>query len=212
MGFRRQRHLCIGDSLFTIPLAVLLLAASLARKRLFAIVALAWVISYPLIGLIQRERAIEGGYAAAATRNHYPPALVAKPSFGNLIVWKTVYEIDDHYYVDAIRAGLDIDFFPGESVPKLELKRDFPWLATGSQQARDIDRFRWFSNGFIAKDPENGNRIIDIRYSMIPNEISALWGIELSKDAHLERHALYETSRERPRAKANHLLQMIFND
>jgi hypothetical protein len=32
--------------------------------------------------------------------------------------------------------------YPGDSVPKLDLERDFPWLDHKSQQARDIERFR----------------------------------------------------------------------
>lgn len=201
----------IIDPLYTLPLAALLLTACISKKRKFAIIALSWVISYPLIGLIQRERAIDGAQLLALERNHYPVELAVKPSFGNLLVWKTVYEVDNRYYVDAVRAGMDVTVFSGDVVEKLQLNRDFPWLIAGSQQALDIDRFRWFSNGYIAKDPDNANRIIDIRYSMVPNEINALWGIELSRGAKKEKHAVYKTNRDASQAKIDQFLNMIIN-
>jgi inner membrane protein len=71
-----------------------------------------------------------------------------------------------------------------------------PWLDPLSQQARDIERFRWFSNGYIARDPHYINRVIDVRYSMIPNEVAPLWSIELQPGASKEQHVAYRVHRE----------------
>ena len=68
---------------------------------------------------------------------------------------------------------------PGTSVARLELERDLPWLDADSQQARDVERFRWFSDGYVALDPSVPNRVIDMRYSLVPNEIDPLWGVDL---------------------------------
>ena len=65
-----------------------------------------------------------------------------------------------------------------------------------SQQARDIERFGWFSNGYIALDPINSQRIIDVRYSLVPNEIASLWGIQLSPAAEADSHVTYTTARQ----------------
>jgi|TARA_B110000908_G_scaffold172467_1_gene240111 inner membrane protein len=201
----------IIDPVYTLTLSALLLSAYISKQRKLAVIGLIWVVSYPLFGLIQRERAIDGAQRVAAERNHIPINLAAKPSFGNLLVWKTVYEVDNQYYVDAVRAGIDINVFSGDNVEKLNLGRDFPWVVAGSQQAADIDRFRWFSNGYIAKDPGNANRIIDIRYSMVPNEINALWSIELSRGADGDSHAIYKTNREASQANIDQFLRMIVN-
>ena len=107
-----------------------------------------------------------------------------------------VYETDDRYYVDAVRAGLAARVFRGDSVEKLNIARDLPWLDRASQQARDIERFRWFSNGYIARDPLFPNRVIDIRYSMIPNELAPLWSIELRPEARTDEHAAYLVHRD----------------
>ena len=201
----------IIDPVYTLTLSALLLSAYISKQRKLAVIGLIWVVSYPLFGLIQRERAIDGAQRVAAERNHIPINLAAKPSFGNLLVWKTVYEVDNQYYVDAVRAGIDINVFSGDNVEKLNLGRDFPWVVADSQQAADIDRFRWFSNGYIAKDPGNANRIIDIRYSMVPNEINALWSIELSRGANGDSHAIYKTNREASQANIDQFLRMIVN-
>ena len=63
------------------------------------------------------------------------------------------------------------------------MARDLRWLDGSSQQARDVERFRWFSDGYVAMDPAVPNRVIDIRYSVVPNQIVALWGIDLDPSA-----------------------------
>lgn len=186
----------IIDPLFTLPL---LLAVVLAAKRgrpLFARLGLVWACSYMALGLWQRSEAEEIGYALAAKRGHDVVRLEAKPSFANILVWKVVYETRDRYYVDAVRASLAPRVFSGDSVKKLDIPRDLPWLDRDSQQARDIERFRWFSNGYVARDPMNPNRVIDIRYSMIPNELAPLWSIELHPAAGSDDHADYLVHRE----------------
>ena len=204
-------NISIIDPIYTLPILLLVITAVISKNKLYARLALSWVLIYPLLGVIQRERAEHIGWQLATERGHKPLQLAAKPSFANLIVWKIVYETDNKYYVDAVRVGINTNTYPGESIDKLDLKRDFPWLNSDSQQAKDIERFRWFSNGYIAKDPKNPNRIIDIRYSMIPNKVDALWGIELSKNATQNAHVKY-THNHASRGSALQILKnMILN-
>jgi inner membrane protein len=81
-------------------------------------------------------------------------------------------------------------------VLKLDISRDLPWLQQDSQQARDIERFRWFSNGYVARHPQHPDRVIDVRYSMIPNELAPLWSIELRRGARADEHASYLVHRD----------------
>jgi len=186
----------VVDPLFTVPLLTLVVLAALRKRPRFAVAGLVWAISYLAVGLVQRDRAVEVGYEVAAARGHTPLRLEAKPSFGNIVVWKVVYETDQSYYVDAVRAGLSSTIYRGEQVAKLDVARDFPWLDPESQQARDIERFRWFSNDYLARDPLHPNRIIDVRYSMIPNQVNALWSIELTPSATAADHVAYTTDRD----------------
>ncbi|MEH6550775.1 MAG: metal-dependent hydrolase [Pseudomonadales bacterium] len=204
-------NLPIIDPLYTLPILGLVVAAGWKQRVLFARLALAWILIYPLIGVVQRDRATAVGWEIASSRGHQPIQLEAKPSFANLLVWKTVYETEDRYYVDAVRVGTTSKIYPGESVEKLVLARDLPWLLPESQQAKDIERFRWFSNGYIAKDPDNHYKVIDIRYSLIPNEIKALWSLEVSPLAGIKDHALYTTTRDASGDAASALKQMVFD-
>ena len=184
------------DPLYTLPLLVGVLMAALKKQARFARVALIWALVYPLVGSIQRDRAIAAGWELAMSRGHQPVRLEAKPSFGNIVLWKTVYETDRYYYVDALHVAGELKHYMGERAEKLDIARDFGWLDLDSQQARDIERFRWFSNGYIALDPTNSQRIIDLRYSLVPNEIASLWGIQLSSTADADSHVLYTTARQ----------------
>ncbi len=199
----------IIDPLFTLPLLLGVLLAARFERPLFARLALLWGLSYMALGLLQRDAAVDMGIALAESRGHQPLRLEAKPSFANILVWKVVYETDDRYFVDAVRAGLSPKVFPGDSVEKLDIARDMPWLDLSSQQARDIERFRWFSNGYIARDPLYRNRVIDIRYSMIPNEVDPLWSIELRPGAALEDHAAYLVHRDAGPDRLGTMWQMV---
>ncbi len=185
----------IIDPVYTLIIIALVVAAALRKNPLLARIALAWVLVYPMLGLLQRERAETLGWQLAQQRGHQPQRLEAKPSFANLWVWKIVYETEQRFYIDAVRVAIDTAVYEGDSVEKLNLQRDLPWLNADSQQAQDIERFRWFSNGYIAKDPRRPNRIIDVRYSLVPNEIDALWGIGLQPDAGLNEHVSYLAER-----------------
>ena len=186
----------IIDPLFTVPMLVLIVVAAIKKHPAYARVALLWGFAYMSLGLWQRNEAMKMGFEIAQSRGHVPLRLEAKPSFANILVWKIVYETDNKFYVDAVRATLVPKQFPGSSIDKLELPRDFPWLDKNSQQGQDIERFRRFSNGYVALDPIHVNRVIDIRYSMIPNELTPLWSIELRPGAAATAHAAYLVHRQ----------------
>jgi inner membrane protein len=117
-----------------------------------------------------------------------------------LLVWKALYEYEGRYYVDAVRVGFTPTYFPGESAAKFNPARDFPFLTPTSQQAKDIERFRWFSDDWLALDDEDAAMIVDMRYSQIPNAIKGLWGIKVlpgrAETAHVEWSVQRETGSE----------------
>ncbi len=202
----------IIDPLFTIPLIIFAVMASIQQRSRLAVCAVSWVFVYLGIGVIQHERAIDVGRELAASRGHEVIRLEVKPSFANLVVWKSIYETPDRFYVDGVRPGFGQDkIWEGESIAKLNAARDFPWLDADTQQAKDIERFRWFSADYLALDPLNSQRIVDIRYSMLPNEITPIWGIELSALAHPEQHIVYTVTRKSSEDVLDEFLAMIFD-
>ena len=198
-------NVSVVDPLFTLPALALIVFASIRKQPRLARFAIAWAVAYLLLGVLQHERAEAAGRVLAEERGHAPVRLEAKPGFANLLLWKVVYEVDDQYYVDAVRVGWDVKIYLGEKIQKFDLAAHAPWLDHNSQQARDIERFRWFSNDYLAIDEQN--RIGDVRYSVLPNEIKPLWGILLDPNASKDQHVKYFTGhRERSTDK---LLNML---
>ena len=157
-----------------------------------------------------QDRAERAGAELAAIRGQKPIELEAKPSFGNILVWNVIYRAGDRYYVDAVRAGIDITILPGQSAEKININGHFPNVKLGTQQADDIERFRKFSSGYLARDPHHPARIIDVRYSMVPNEIDALWSIEIENLASPDDHVTFVTNRSDARNKLTKLIAIIF--
>lgn len=203
----------IIDPLFTIPILLLLLVMLVKKSKAVGYLMASYAVIYLGIGSIQEQRATNVAYVLAHSRGHQAINLNVKPSFMNLIVWKSIYEYQGHYYVDALRVTRTHSLYPGKRIAKLDLERDLNWLEQDSQQAKDVERFRWFSADHLAIDPDNPNRIIDMRYSMLPNKLDGLWGILLNPNAAQQDHITWTTNRsvtDRKQAIAI-LWQMVIN-
>ena len=202
----------IIDPVFTLPLLFLVLATVIIKKPVLVHVAIVWMCIYFAIGVTQHNRAINVGEQIIASRGHQVLRLEVKPSFANLIVWKIVYETDDHYYVDAVKLGwFDSHIWEGDHVKKLDVDRDLPWLDKASQQAKDIERFRWFSAGFVSRDLKNPYKVVDMRYSSLPNQVKPLWGIRLSPQANESEHVQFYAEPKDNDSDFSELWKMIWN-
>lgn len=199
----------IIDPSFTIPVLILLIISVTKKNKFFSRLALFWIIFYCILGVIQKERAEKIGIENAMSRGHEILNLEVKPSLGNLFLWKVIYSTKSKYYVDAVKVGFDKKIYIGTNIDKLNIEQSYPWLDHNSQQAKDIERFRWFSGGYIALSQKHPNRIIDIRYSMLPNEVKGLWGIELNENANKEQHIKYIFDRQRDIDSLKKLWNMI---
>jgi inner membrane protein len=201
-------NISVIDPLFTLPIILFLMCAYLKRSRVFIFLGLGWVIFYISIGFIQRERALSLGHDIALSRGHSAVVWVVKPSIGNLILWKTVYEFEDFYYVDAIRLTTDVQHCPGQRIAKFDLKKHLKHLKKDSQQAQDIERFRKFSAGYLSFDPEM-NLIMDTRYSLLPNEITPLWGIVVNPHEDTEKHVKWWQNRVPNKAQRSKFIALL---
>lgn len=204
----------IIDPLFTLPVVVLVILAVVKNRVNYARAGFAWAVVYLAAGLIQNHRAETAAYELAQLRGHQIERLHVKPSFGNRHLWKSIYEYQGRYYVDAIKLLWNTEFYYGTSIEKLNVQRDFPWLAENTQQRKDIERFRWFSNDFLALAPENKNIIMDVRYSFIPNTIKLMWGIKLDEQTtgkdKADAHVKYDVRRNlNPKVRSEYM-DMLF--
>ena len=201
-------NISVVDPLFTVPLVIgVILACRLHSQRMVQICIL-WIVSYLSLGWIQMERATTVGAQIAATRGHQPSELSMKPSFGNLLVWKSIYAHEGRYYVDGIRTGWDVTVCPGTSVEKLDRTKHLPFMQAESQQAIDLERFRWFSQGYLAATGVPGE-VTDMRYSMVPNQVDPMWGITLTEGASSDQHIEWWTRREADEQRRDEFFQLL---
>ena len=189
-------NVSVIDPLFTLPLLILLVMSAIRRQPRIAVYGLCWGMSYLGFGLVQHQRALSAAEQIVSHRQHDPIRLEVKPGFANLLVWKALYEYDGRYYVDAVRAGITPTYFPGESAHPLGLAENFPSLDPDSQQATDIERFRLFSDDWLAIDSSDASLIVDMRYSQLPNAIKGLWGIRILPEKEATQHVEWTVQRE----------------
>ena len=204
----------IIDPLFTLPVLVLILIAAVKKNSLFARLAFVYAVLFLALGVLQNNRAEAALHELARQRGHQVERIHVKPSFGNRHVWKLIYEYDGRYYVDGVKLLIDTEYITGTSIQKLDIKRDFPWLPPASQQAKDVERFRWFSDDFLAVSPQDSNLIMDMRYSFLPNQIKSMWGVEVNKyhvdENDIDAHVFYEMNGSMDKETQERFLKMIF--
>lgn len=197
------------DPLFTLPLVILMGLATWRRQRLFAFAGLAWALLYLSIAAVQHQRALDTALMVAESRNQQPQRLTVKPGFANLLVWKAIYEAEGRIHVDGIRVAASSAHCPGTSIPVLNEARDLPWLDPDSQQARDLERFLWYSDDWLALDPDDPTYVVDVRYASLPNRIEALWGLKLDPDAGPAAHSSWHVVQSRRSEDLDQLLDLL---
>ncbi len=173
----------IIDPAFTLPLIAMVVVSRLRKNMRWGIYALAYALLYMGLASWQHTRVIGVLRELAISRGHtslpgQPPFRVhAKPSFANLILYRGLYEYQDHFYVDAIR----LPFFGKprvyEGSSKKRVHPEDIYADTNSQGYVDLKKFEWFSDGFLVQSNMNPLIINDFRYAILPNGDEELWGV-----------------------------------
>ena len=201
-------NISIIDPLFTIPALILMGIAIKTRKKIFSFFAIGWITFYLSLGFVQYERASLAAIELAESRGHVAERMTLKPSFGNLILWKSIYQYDEDFYVDAIRIVQSATWCLGENIKVFNYEYHLPNLNKDSQQGEDIERFRWFSQDYLGYNKEK-NLVTDIRYSMIPNQIAPMWGLVIDDMRDINEHAIWWTSRDLKQSQLDLFKEML---
>jgi len=201
--------IAIIDPVFSLVLVAALILGFKYGKPVPARIGLALAGAYLLFGLWQHQNALQSAIELAQRRGHEPQRIIVKPTLANLVLWRSVYQLDDLFYVDAIRVGPGPErIYPGGSVREFNLERDRPQLERESVLAGDIARFARLADGYVVPDPGRANVLTDIRYSMLPTGITPMWGIDLGVGL-ASRHAKFEVYRDRPDNARDLFLAML---
>ncbi|MEM8486566.1 MAG: metal-dependent hydrolase [Bacteroidota bacterium] len=201
----------IFDPLFSLGLLLALGIGLVKHKPGVAKIGLAFAGAYLLLGVMQQHRAASLARAEAAETGHTVERLIVKPTMGNLVLWRSVYQSEGMYYVDAVRVGLPNQsrVFKGDMVDVFDVSRDLPRLSAQTTLYDDIQRFAVFSDGFLAWHPDQPNVLGDVRYAMLPTSTRPLWGITLNLDAPNE-HVSFDTYRSLSAGERKAFLAMLF--
>jgi len=172
-------------------------------------VGLLLCVSYLTISAWQLDRAETFVRQLATQRGHHIERLVVKPSLGNIILWRSTYVSNDTIYIDAVRVGWSkIKHYAGSHIARLhqdEIKKTFK---DGSVLVKDIQRFNYFSDNYLAWHPTKNNVIGDMRYSLLPDSVEPLWGIEFDKQQGQE-HVRFVTFRTNKKAERDRFFSML---
>ena len=180
------------------------------RQKFVVWICLVLAATYLLLGVYQREQVKLRVTELAQQRGQNAMEILVKPTLGNLLLWRAVYASDDDYYIDAIhRNPLSgrVLIIEGESVSRFtpeELELD-----AESVLFKDIKRFQFFSDGYLARDPNRPDFLIDVRYANLPHRIHPLWGIHIDT-SRPQQHARYEILRDRSTETRDRFLNLLF--
>ena len=201
----------IVDPVFTLALIIAVVMAWRRRSQLPARLGLGIAALYLVMAVVQLQRAESAIESLAVSRGHTPARLMAKPSFGNILLWRSIYEHEGRFYVDAVQVGTKPRLYEGSSIRKYQPVRDARGLTQGSVLYRDILRFKKFSADYIALHPQYPNVLTDVRYSIEPDGLSPLWGIEMDF-SRPEQHARFRVYRSLTKTRRERFFAMLMNE
>ncbi len=198
----------------TLPLAGCA-AVAVWRTRRAAFAGLAWVGIYLGLCLVQKHRAETALDAIIAARGHHPERINVKPSFGNIVLWRGIYQEEGTYYAVAIRPGWpgDVKVKAGEMAAVLPgpAGDGSPWegIPGDSTLVLDAARFYHFSGNWVGWHPDFPGTVLgDLRYARLPGEFSPMWGIGFDR-TDPDRHVPWMTFRTLSRESLAPLWEMI---
>ncbi len=199
----------IVDVIFTLSLLIAVIFCFIKSMPKIAGIGLMFCIVYLSVGFIQLQRATSVAEELVDNRGHTAQRLLVKPSPLTLFLWRSVYEYENMYYMDAIHVSWKQRIYEGDSSEKFDPNLVLPDLDKNSVLANDIKRFTKFSDGYIALAPDNNSVIGDMRYALLPNSNKPLWGIEFNSNEQ-SKHAQYNFYRRNNKTDRKQFLRMMF--
>ncbi len=171
----------IIDPIFTLALLAGLVL-SLVRQTIRPVaLALVFAAGYLALGGVQRGRAADAQQQLAAARGHRIERTELMPTMANQLVWRSIYVHAGNIYSDRIRTG----WFSAPTVREgWHLPVVGPADLSPAERARDrrasFTRFAWFSEGWVARSPQDPTLLADMRYTLSAEAFDPIWGIRFN--------------------------------
>ena len=174
------------------PLLVLVLMCGLGaglirNKPKVCHIAFIAVLLYAGVGAAQHERAMSAQLQLAQARYHTPARRRVMPTQNNLIVWRSLYQVNLLIYTDALRLPLMGD---EPSHRQGDWARSFttlqlPKALQNTQQAEQAAMFTKITDQWTAYVPRRGgveSPLMDLRNASTPEGFGVYRGIKLSEE------------------------------
>jgi len=185
--------IAIVDPLFTLALLVPLVLALRRRRRMLAVLGIGLAAAYLGVGVLQHQRAMHALEQLAEQRGHSPQRMLVKPTLANLLLWRGLYLARGEIHVHAIRAGIEMRSYPGDSAA----------MAEPTGQGAEA-RFATFTDGWLIRHPEQPARLGDARYAMLPTDLRPIWSLDQNSNP-----TRLVTDRSMSRLERNRIVDML---
>ena len=171
----------IIDPIFTFIIIIFLFLCILKKSIKIIRIGLTLSFSYLLLCIFQYQQVKSFVLKNAKNRGHEIERILLNPTIGNNILWRTVYQFNGNYYVDAVFKPIfsKSKLINGNKIEVINKETIYPELGKNSKQRQDIRRFSYFSQDYIFLHPDIDNVIADLRYGKLPYDYNSLWGIEI---------------------------------
>ena len=171
----------IIDPIFTFIIIIFLFLCILKKSIKIVRIGLTLSFSYLLLCIFQYQQVKSFVLKNAKNRGHEIERILLNPTIGNNILWRTVYQFNGNYYVDAVYKPIfsKSKLINGNEIEVINKETIYPELGKDSKQRQDIRRFSYFSQDYIFLHPDIDNVIADLRYGKLPYDYNSLWGIEI---------------------------------
>lgn len=178
--------LSVVDPAFTLLAGAPVVYGLWRRRAGWFLLAALLALCYVGLSWVQQQRSHALLIEHAALQKHEPEALLVRPSFGNILLWRGIYQDKNHWYIAAIRPGLlaegRIHQRQQPSLPAFRYPPMLPQIPADSRIGRDIKRLASLSDDYLVWLPAE-RRLGDIRFSTLPDGTEPMWGLQFDPQA-----------------------------
>ncbi len=184
--------LSIIDPVYSLIILIFILISYFRKSIFFTRLGLIISSLYIVLNFIKYEQVKNFVEKNVIDRGHKVERILLNPTIGNNVLWRSIYQYKNNYYVDAIYMPIfsDSKIKKGSIVKVINKETIYPELGESSQQRKDIRRFSFFSQEYIYEHPDYNNVIADLRYGKLPYDDKSLWGIKIDI-VNKEKHAKF---------------------
>ncbi len=172
----------IIDPVFSLILLAGLLVVLVRGRPGAARIALVFALAYLGLGFLQHQRILEFQQEVATSRGQTVERGRVYPSFGNLLLWRSLYQDKGRLFIDALRHSpfTGKRLWAGGSVPVFSPEKLVPPPPPGSTLENDLKVYQWFAEGYLSEMGQSPWVLGDMRFGFLPNDTRPLWGIAFS--------------------------------